>query len=88
MSHSIHLRKRASSSSAVRSRVRIKDCRHLQAPPRARRQALSEKLEGQWRELRRHATIERDPETMLWLRSEVDRRKRQAEAAGKHDSNS
>jgi hypothetical protein len=59
----------------------------LQAPPRARRQALSEKLEGQWRELRRHATIERDPETMLWLRAELDRRKHQAEAAGKHDNN-
>jgi hypothetical protein len=66
---------------------RIKDCRHLQTTPRVRRDVQAERLEGQWRELRRHATIERDPATMLWLRSELDRRKRQAEAAGKHDNN-
>jgi hypothetical protein len=82
---SIHLRSRASSLSA--GYTPVKNCRHLQAPMRVRRQVLSEKLEGQWRELRRHATIERDPATMLWLRAELDRRKRQAEAAGKHDNN-
>jgi hypothetical protein len=86
MSHFVHQRGRASSLSAGCSRS--KDCRRLQTPPRVRRDVQAERLEGQWRELRRHATIERDPGTMLWLRSELDRRKRQAEAAGKHDSNS
>jgi hypothetical protein len=42
---------------------------------------LAEKLDKQWHELRRHATIERDPEILLRLAAELDKRKR-AEAAG------
>jgi hypothetical protein len=41
---------------------------------------LAEKLDKQWCELRRHATVEDDPEKLLWLRSEFDKRKRRAES--------
>jgi hypothetical protein len=41
------------------------------------------RFDQQWRELRRHATIERDPETLLWLADELAKRKRQAEIASK-----
>ena len=47
---------------------------------RGNREALAEK---QWRELRCHATIESDPETLLRITAELDKRKRQAEAASK-----
>ena len=48
---------------------------------------MAEKLDTQWRELRRHATIERDPEMLLRLAAELDKRNRQAEAAGKRNGN-
>jgi len=48
---------------------------------------LAEKLDGQWRELRSHATVDKDPETLLWLTAELDRRRRQAEATGKRNGN-
>jgi len=48
---------------------------------------LAERLEKQWRELRGHATIERNPEQLLRLTAELDKRKRHAEIVGKHDGN-
>jgi hypothetical protein len=43
-------------------------------PSRTRREALAERLEKQWHELLRHATIERDPEKMLRLTAELAQR--------------
>jgi hypothetical protein len=36
-----------------------------------------------WRELRRHVTIERDPEKIFELSAEIGRRKRQREVVDK-----
>jgi hypothetical protein len=44
-------------------------------------QRFEEPFDQQWRKLRRHATIERDPNTLLWLAAELDKRKRQANSA-------
>jgi hypothetical protein len=63
------------------------NCRTSLTPSRVRRDALAQKLDKHWRELRRHATIDKDPETMLRLTAELDRRRRQAEAAVKRHGN-
>jgi hypothetical protein len=42
-------------------------CRNLLAPSRARRQAMAQNFDNQWRELRKHATIERDPQMLAKL---------------------
>lgn len=47
---------------------------------RVRRRSSVERLEAQWRELRRHATIVKDPEKMLRLTAEME--KRRSEAVG------
>ena len=67
--------------------LRARNCRNLLAPSRVRRDALAERLDKQWRELRPHATIERDQEKLLWLTAEIDKRKRQAETLGKRNGN-
>ena len=64
-----------------------RNCRTPLTPSRLRRDALAQKLDKQWRELRRHATIDKDPETLLRLTAELDKRRRQAEAAGKRNGN-
>jgi hypothetical protein len=61
--------------------VLTRNCRKSLTPSRLGRKALAEKLDKQWRELRRHATIERDPGILLRLAAELDKRKR-AEGAG------
>jgi hypothetical protein len=48
---------------------------------------LAERLDKQWHELRRHATVVTDPEKLLRLTAELDRRKRLDEAAGKRKGN-
>jgi hypothetical protein len=53
-------------------------CRNLLTSSRVRRQRMAEKLDQQWNELRRIATIERDPQRLAQLTSELDRRRRQA----------
>lgn len=63
------------------------NCHKLLATARVRRQVLAARLETQWRELLRHATIEIDPEKMLRLTAEMDRRKRAAEVARGRDRN-
>jgi hypothetical protein len=60
----------------------------LLTPSPVRREALAARVEKQWHELLLHATIERDPEKILRLTAELDRRKRRAEASGKRNSNS
>ena len=75
-------------SFAVRTgSLRTRNCRNSLTPSRVRREVSAEKLDTQWREFRRHAIIDKDPETLLRLTAELDRRRRQAEAAGKRNSN-
>jgi len=62
---------------------RTGNCHNLLTPSRARREALAEKMEKQWRDLLLHATIESDPQKVLWLTTELDLRKSQAEAVSK-----
>lgn len=56
-----------------------RNCRTFLFPSWRKRQIRTEDLENEWRDLRRHATIESDPEKMLQLNTEVKNRKRQAE---------
>jgi len=42
---------------------------------------MAEKLDQQWSELRRIATIERDPQRLAQLAGELDKHKRQAAGA-------
>ena len=68
------------------SPLRVRNCRGSLTPP-VGRYALGEKLERQWRELRRHATIERDTEKMMRLTAELNKRKQQVEAMNKCKTN-
>ena len=56
--------------------VRSRNCRNSLASPRVRR------LETQWLNVLRHATIERDPEKMLRLAGALDRSRAEPETAG------
>jgi hypothetical protein len=67
--------------------LRTRNCRNSLTPSRVRREVLAEKLDIQWRELRRHVTIEKDPEKLLWLTAQLDRCRLQAEAEGKRIGN-
>jgi hypothetical protein len=51
---------------------RTGNCHNLLTPSRARREALAEKMEKQWRDLLLHATIESDPQKMSWLAAEAE----------------
>ncbi len=64
-----------------------RNCRNSLTPSRVRRAASAARLDKQWRELRPYATIERDPEMLLRLTAELDRRRRLADAIGKHKGN-
>jgi hypothetical protein len=57
-----------------------RNCRTSLGPLRRKRDALTETFDEQWREIRRHATVETDPKQMLRLAAELERR-RQAERA-------
>jgi len=68
--------------------AKARGCRTILRLFRPSRDIVAERLnelrfDQQWRELRRHATIEKDPETLLWLANELEKRKRQAEIASK-----
>jgi hypothetical protein len=45
---------------------------------------MAENFDKQWRELRRHATIERDPQKLSQLAIELEKRKRLVEAVRQH----
>ena len=62
---------------------RAGNCRTSLTSTRSRRDALAERLDKQWCELRQHVTIEEDPEKMLRLTAELDQRRRQPEDADK-----
>jgi hypothetical protein len=55
-------------------------CRKLLIPSRLRRQAMAENFDKQWCEIRRHATIERDPQKLLQLKAELEKCKRRVES--------
>ena len=65
----------------------MRNCHNLLIPSRVRREALAERMEKQWRDLLLHATIETDPQKMLWLTAELDLRKTQAEAVSERSGN-
>lgn len=72
------------SCSLSTSSLRPKNCRNALTPARVKRQALAENLARQWQQLRQHASIEKNPEKLLGLTAEVERRKRQAEWSAKY----
>jgi hypothetical protein len=63
--------------------AKARNCRNFLTSSRDQGNALAERLDKQWRELRRHVTIESDPEKMFQLTAEFARRKRQREAVDK-----
>jgi hypothetical protein len=65
--------------------LQTRNCRNLLVPSRVRRQVMAENFDKQWRALRRHATIERDPQKLSQLTAEVEKRKRLVEAVRQHD---
>ena len=56
-----------------------RNCRNLLISSRVRRNAMAERLDKQWCDLRHCATIEVD-QKKLWLLADTDKRRRQAEA--------
>ena len=52
-----------------------RNCHNFLAPAWRRRQVLAENLEKDWCELRRHASIERDPEKLSQLNADLDKKK-------------
>jgi len=65
--------------------LQTRNCRNLLVPARVRRQVMAENLDKQWRALRRHATIERDPQKLSQLTAEIEKRKRSVEAVRQHN---
>jgi len=57
-----------------------RNCRNFLTSSRVRRDAWAEKLDMQWHELRQHAVIEKDPDTLSRLIAEIDKRQRRREA--------
>ena len=49
------------------SGVKSGNCRRFLATSRFRRERMEDDLDEQWRELRKHVTIERDPKKMAKL---------------------
>ena len=60
-----------------------RNCR--ESLPRAKKAA--ERLAREWQEIRRHATIEEDPEKLLRLRAKLDERKGQVDAMSSRNQN-
>jgi hypothetical protein len=67
--------------------LRVRNCRNLLTSSRVRREVLAARLDKLWHELRRYATIEKDPQTLLRLTTEIDLRKRLAETVNKRGGN-
>jgi hypothetical protein len=56
-------------------------CRHSLMSARDRSDASARRLDTKWRELRRHVTIEKDPEKMLRLTADLNEGRVPAKAA-------
>jgi hypothetical protein len=63
------------------SSLKKQNCRNLLCSSRARRQVMAERFTQQWREILRHATIERDAVKLASLAAESEKRKRQEASA-------
>jgi hypothetical protein len=50
---------------------KIRNCRNLMVSSRVRRQVMAENLDKIWLELRRHATIETDPQKLWQLATDL-----------------
>ena len=59
-----------------------KNCHNLLMSSRVRRDVMADRLDSEWQELRRHASIERDTEKLLRLTAEFGKRKRRADVSG------
>jgi len=64
-----------------------RNCRNSCTRPGVKAEAWAEQLERQWQEIRRHASIEKDPEKLLRLATELEKRKRPADAASSQNGN-
>jgi len=53
--------------------LHARSCHELLVPSRQRRQAIEEKFDKKWRELRRYVTIESDPRKLSHLRREGEK---------------
>lgn len=71
-----------SSASLLKTRS-ARNCRNLRISSRVRREVMADRLDAQWQELRRHATVERDPEKLLRLTAEISKSRRQSDVWGK-----
>jgi hypothetical protein len=74
------------SPSVESSSSRTRNCRILLSSSRSRQEALEAALDNEWRELRQHVVIEQDPDMMLRLAAELERRRRSAEIVKRRDS--
>jgi hypothetical protein len=62
------------------SSLRTRKCRNLLAPARVRRQAMAKDLDNLWRDIVRHATIEKDPQKIGQLTAELETQRQLVEA--------
>ena len=53
---------------------KTRNCRNLLVPSRVRRQVMAEDLDKMWVELRRHATVEPDPEKLWQLAIDIGKK--------------
>lgn len=56
-------------------RARAGNCRNWLVPSWVRRAVMAENLDKLWLELRRHASVETDPQKLWQLAAELERRK-------------
>ncbi len=64
-----------------------RNCRNSCTRSGVKAEAWAEQLERQWQGIRRHASIEKDPEKLLRLTTELEKRKRPADAASSRNGN-
>jgi hypothetical protein len=63
--------------------LKTRNCRNLMVSSRVRRQVMAEKFDTMWLQLRRHATIETDPNKLLQLANDLKKAKQLLEAGFK-----
>lgn len=63
--------------------LKTRNCRNLRVSSRVRRQVMAENLNKAWLQLRRHATIETDPNKLLQLANDLKKTKQLLEAGYK-----
>jgi len=63
--------------------LKTRNCRNLRVSSRVRRQVMAENLNKAWLQLRRHATIETDPNKLFQLANDLKKTKQLLEAGYK-----